>query len=115
MKICEVTGFEKENGHVIGVKISTDEVIPADCVVLALGPWSSKQLVRSFGIPAIEPHKAASIVLEQAQVSAHALFLSYRSGSSSSSSGRAKETDIEFYPRPDGTLYICIVQYSHSK
>ena len=102
MKICEVTGFAKENGQIKGVKIGSGETLAADRVVLTLGPWSSKKPAQSLKIPSVRPHKAASIIMEQVDTSAHALFLSY-----THQSGRREETEVEFYPRPDGTLYVC--------
>ena len=54
-----------------------------------------------MGVPEVSPYKAASIVIEQASVSPHALFMSYKSRSS------RKTEETEWYPRPDGSLYIC--------
>ena len=53
LKIAKVTGFEKEGNKVTGVQLNSSEVIPADVVVLAMGPWSN-QLAKFFTIPKVQ-------------------------------------------------------------
>jgi len=85
-----------------------ETLMPADVVVVALGPWS-KQLLHWLPEPntkyermlAISSIKAHSIVMKPVQpVTAHALFLSYTDETGNFS-------DPEVYPRPDGDVYMC--------
>ncbi|KAK9811445.1 hypothetical protein WJX72_004001 [[Myrmecia] bisecta] len=101
LRIGCVQGLEvSEDGRVQGVRVDGD-VIPADVVVVAMGPWSS-QAARWFSRPVpVTGQRYHSIVLKPSlPISAHCLFLSYRS-----KSGQVK--DPEVYPRPDGTVYVC--------
>lgn len=40
IKTGEVTGFRSENGRVKSVKLASGAEIPADCVIITMGPWS---------------------------------------------------------------------------
>ncbi|XP_043712838.1 putative oxidoreductase TDA3 [Telopea speciosissima] len=102
--IGEVDQVRLEGGQAQGVVLKgRDQVIKADAVVLALGPWSCRlpllsTLFRVFGL------KVHSIVLEPrnpAAITPHALFLSYYSVQG------GKPIDPEVYPRPTGEVYIC--------
>ena len=103
VKICEVVGFERNADTIQGVNINSGEVIHTDRVVLTLGPWSCKRAAKSLGIPDIIPHKAGSIVMSSVSTSPHALFMTY----TPSEAGQRSSRDVEWYPRPDGTLYVC--------
>lgn len=89
------------NARVTGVKVD-GKVLPADVVVLALGPWSGtnhliKKLTQITGL------KANSIVLRPKNpeaVSAHMLFLQYQTR-------EGEHMDPEVYPRPNGDVYVC--------
>eukprot|EP01098_Paradermamoeba_levis_P013944 TRINITY_DN6509_c0_g1_i1.p1 TRINITY_DN6509_c0_g1~~TRINITY_DN6509_c0_g1_i1.p1 ORF type:complete len:388 (-),score=87.60 TRINITY_DN6509_c0_g1_i1:43-1206(-) len=92
-----------------GVKVG-GEIIPADVVVIAMGPWSSQAadwLPKSFPtqklLKGVSGLKAHSIVLKPQNPSAitpHALFLECKM-----KEGEWK--DPEVYPRPNGDVYIC--------
>jgi glycine/D-amino acid oxidase-like deaminating enzyme len=110
--IGEVIGLEisdSNNGQsykVSGVRLKGDQVITADAVVIALGPWSflsAKWIPKSIQIllDQISSIKAHSIVLKpEKPVSPHAIFLNYRDKNGHS-------YDPEVYPRPDGFVYMC--------
>lgn len=128
-----------EQNNCIGVRVlsegetQTEEVIPADVVVLALGPWSSsirlaasepqpqdsKPRKKKLRLP-IEAEGAHSVVIEpKSPIPPSALFLSYVHSPSSppfaspgSSSSHIGEIEAEVYPRPDGTVYMCIADSS---
>ena len=86
----------QDNKKVTGVKVD-DDVIPADVVVIAMGPWSYKAS-SWFGVPQIRGQRAHSILVHpEKPVTAHALFVDYQPMS----------RDPEVYPRPDGDVYIC--------
>ena len=77
LKIAKVTGFEKDNNKISGVQINSNEVLPADIVILAMGPWSN-QLAKSFTIPEVFTWKAASVIFKpENPVTAQALFVTY--------------------------------------
>jgi len=87
------------DGRIVGVRVDGN-VIPADIVVIAMGPWSY-QAKEWFNIPKVEAIKAHSIVFRPKEpATPHALFLDFESKDGTRS-------DPEVYPRPDGTVYIC--------
>jgi glycine/D-amino acid oxidase-like deaminating enzyme len=82
-----------------GASVTVDgETLPADAVVLAMGPWTGR--VRGVALPRIHGLKGYSVTLDAPDVPAHALFMDYRLAD-----GRALEPEI--MPRPDGTVYVC--------
>ncbi|CAM6108317.1 unnamed protein product [Calypogeia fissa] len=96
--------IESEGGAPPRVKgvVVDGELISADCVVIAMGPWSATNSLIS-ALTTISPLKAHSIVLRPKNgnaITPHALFLSYRTRE-----GRAM--DPEVYPRATGEVYIC--------
>jgi glycine/D-amino acid oxidase-like deaminating enzyme len=97
-----VTGISVVNSRVIGVNIDNSETIPADVVVIAMGPWSSqaaKWFDGEVDLP-VTGSPAHSIILQpRTPVTAHALFTTFRQ--------HAKNIEPEIYPRPDGTVYVC--------
>lgn len=77
--------------------------LDADVVVLALGPWSSRNRLVS-SVFALSACKAHSIVLRPSEpeaITPQALFLSYTCSRSS------RTLDPEVYPRPSGEVYLC--------
>lgn len=93
LRIGTVQGVTMAGGTVEGVAVG-GEIIPADAVVLAMGPWSALAC-RWLPIPAVYGLKGHSIVFETGDVPATALFL------------EAEGDTPEVFPRPDGTIYIC--------
>jgi glycine/D-amino acid oxidase-like deaminating enzyme len=86
--------------HVEGVEVD-GEVLPADAVVVAMGPWSGQAADWGLPVPRVSGQKATSILLRPAaDISADMLFLEYRN-----KSGRVIAPEV--YPRPDGSVYIC--------
>ncbi|ERM99286.1 hypothetical protein AMTRI_Chr02g253920 [Amborella trichopoda] len=97
----EVESVEVEGGRVRGVLVG-GELLPADAVVLALGPWSNRLPLLS-SIFRVSGVKAHSIVLEPHDpkaITPHALFLRYITA-------QGVEIDPEVYPRPTGEVYVC--------
>ena len=87
------------SGAVAGVLVD-GEVIAADAVVLAMGPWTA--LAREWiPLPPIGGLKGFSITLRpDFEVPAEMLFCEYRTA--------AGETlSPEIYPRPDGEVWVC--------
>jgi glycine/D-amino acid oxidase-like deaminating enzyme len=86
------------SARVRGVRVD-GETLPADVVVLALGPWTG-QLAGSVPLPTIHGYKGQSIVLHPRDpVPAQALFVEYHDASGGSHAP-------EVYPRPDGQVYV---------
>ncbi|KAL3160423.1 hypothetical protein ABBQ32_010746 [Trebouxia sp. C0010 RCD-2024] len=88
---------------VTGVQVD-GHVLPADAVVLALGPWTNT-LASSLQLPHISGQLGHSIVLKPPPSSSDAipadcLFLSWQS-----KSGKVSEPEI--FPRADGTVWCC--------
>lgn len=86
---------------VSGVIVDGKE-IPADIVVIAMGPWSShnKLVGRLTQISGLKAH---SIVLKPSNanlISPHMLFLQYRTK-------EGKSMEPEVYPRATGEVYVC--------
>ncbi len=55
------------------------EVLPADVLVVAMGPWSGQAAAWGLPLPRVSGQKATSILLRpEAEVSADMLFLEYR-------------------------------------
>ena len=98
--IGTVTGINltSDKKAVSGV-IVDDQVIPTDTVVIAMGPWSYKA-ADWLPVPKITGSKAHSILLRPTkEVSPNALFTEYIT--------QGRSYDPEFYPRPDGDVYVC--------
>lgn len=107
-----VTALESDSGHAKGVRYipvdSTEEVhIPADCIILAAGPWSPS-LIPALPIATMRAH---SIVIKSPSsldpnaVTPYALFTSL---SLPKTPRRGAETVTpEIYPRPNQTIYVC--------
>ena len=80
---------------------ATSTIVHLECTdfVVAAGPWSNecKQWGAPFSnLPEVEGLKAHSVVYDVGVTEAVALFVGLDNGS-----------EIEYYPRPDGTVYVC--------
>lgn len=101
LRIGEVTGLAREGASVRGVCLGS-EVIEADAVVIALGPWS---LLASAWVPlpAVYADKGHSMLYRTGEdVPPEALFLEYREPGGAMLSP-------EIFPRADGTTYISAI------
>jgi glycine/D-amino acid oxidase-like deaminating enzyme len=101
LRIGQVTGLvgREDRSAVRGVQVNAADVIEADAVVIAMGPWS---ILASewLPLPAVVPYKGHSLVFETGtSVPPEALFLEYQQ-----SQGRGLTP--EFFPRADGTTYV---------
>jgi glycine/D-amino acid oxidase-like deaminating enzyme len=97
-RIAVVTGVVQRAGEVRGVVVD-GEVLEADAVVLAMGPWTG-QAAGGLSLPRVHGLKGYSVTLEAANVPAHALFLEYRAAD-------GQRLEPEIFPRPDGEVYVC--------
>lgn len=89
------------NGTVTGVVTAEGETVPADAVVVAAGPSTGRVTASGDPVATIDGQRAHSIVLTPATaVPPITLF------SSCPRPGRPA-AEPEFYPRPDGTVYVC--------
>jgi len=107
VKIGCVQGFEVVDDQVKGV-IVDGEVMLADAVVIAMGPWT-KYALKYLGIDNVNffSYRAHSITMRPTtQITPHALFLNY-----SDIDGKAYEPEV--YPRPDGQVYVCGMSDNH--
>lgn len=106
--IGRAVSLKQEGGSVKSVSVKTlegEQDVPADCVVLAAGPWTGKLAIDLLGKSiggklGVEGHRAHSIVLKTKQdLSAHCLFTSM-----TLEDGSMGEPEV--YTRPDGTTYM---------
>ena len=107
-----VIGLQKDGNSVIGVKLEGGEVVYADDVILACGPWSktvvSKWMNEDLGKNLerhVIPEKYYSIIIEPSEenkpkIPGAALFLK-------NTSPVAKLSEPEVYPRPNGLVFVC--------
>lgn len=85
--------------RVAGVLVD-DEVIKADVVVLAMGPWTGA-LSKSLSLPPVFGLRGNSVVLEPpGQVPAECLFVETHDPN-------VGNISPEIYPRSDGSVYVC--------
>jgi glycine/D-amino acid oxidase-like deaminating enzyme len=98
LRIGVVDEVTVSDGAVRGVRIG-DDVVAADAVVLAMGPWTSR-VAGGLALPRVRGLKGYSVTLKASDVPAHALFVEYRTAD-----GRHLEPEI--FPRPDGDVYVC--------
>lgn len=94
--VVEGLALDGAEGAVSGVVVD-GELVPADVVVLALGPWTS-QAQRWLGLPQVFGTKSASVVLG-ADVPAQAVFSEFIAAD-------GRRTQLEVYPRADGSVYV---------
>ena len=90
------------SGAVRGVALASGEIVEADAVVIAMGPWSVLA-ARWLLLPAVFGYKGHSLVFETgASIPAEALFLEYREAS-------GEILTPELFPRADGTTWVCAI------
>eukprot|EP00775_Hariotina_reticulata_P005459 gene5459-5693_t len=105
--IGTITGIKLDQSNTISaVQVQQQQQpgvleLPADAVVLAMGPWTGAAQAWLPTAPATSGQKYHSVVLRPQQpVSDACLFTSFRT-----TDGRLIEPEV--YPRPDGTVYVC--------
>ena len=82
------------------------EILEADAIVLAMGPWTGqvahgrRGAASGLRLPTISGLKGHSVMLAAPDVPAHALFVDYRTAD-----GRRLEPEI--FPRTGGEVYVC--------
>ena len=86
------------DGKRAGGAIVDDAELAADAVVVAMGPWSLLAC-RWLPLPAVYGIKAHSLVFDY-EPSPESLFADVETEG-------GEEAHPEFYPRPDGTTYVC--------
>jgi len=96
-----VRAIAQHHGRATGVAVA-GEIIEADAVVVAMGPWSILAAL-SVPLPAIFGLKGHSLVFDTgAAVPGEAVFLEYRERNGAVHSP-------ELFPRTDGTTYVCAI------
>ncbi len=103
LRIGNVTGLvrSRDGARVEGVTIG-DEVLQADAVVIAMGPWSILA-AGWLNLPGVFGLKGHSIIFETGRsIPAEALFLQYEDAS-------GDMLTPEIFPRPDGTVWACAI------
>ncbi len=100
LRIATVTGLTfADDGAASGVMVD-DEIIAADVVVLAMGPWSAVA-AQWLPLPPIYGLKGHSLVFDHdAQAAPPAVFAEFEDADGTIYSP-------EIFPRPDGTTYVC--------
>jgi glycine/D-amino acid oxidase-like deaminating enzyme len=101
LKIGKVTGIALagDGSTVRGVELEDGDVLEADAVVIAMGPWSILA-TQWLPLPGVEAYKGHSVIYETGRsVPGEALFLEFRE-----SSGQVVAPEV--FPRADGTTYI---------
>ena len=97
----KVTGIAERNGAITGVMVD-GEMLAADAMVIAMGPWSILA-AEWLPLPPVFGLKGHSILFETgAEVPPEALFLEYREANGAASSP-------EIFPRANGTTYVCAI------
>lgn len=96
-----VEGLLIERGEVKGVRLKGRDPLPADIVIIAMGPWSAPLIEDNFRIPLpMQGIKSTSILytnLDEIRTEPYACFCAEdRNG-----------CHLELYPRTNGDLYIC--------
>jgi glycine/D-amino acid oxidase-like deaminating enzyme len=109
MNAAEKNGAELRRGRVTGVVRHTHgatargvevdgDVIEADAVVIAMGPWSLL-VAEWMSLPAVLGRRSPSLVYDTGgEVPAQALFLEYRDESG--------DVTVEVFPRADGSTHV---------
>src|SRR3954447_5351378 len=103
LRIGQVTGLlrEQSGAKMTGVQVD-GEVMEADAVVIAMGPWSILAK-RWLPLPGVFGLKGHSLVFETGtRIPPEALFLECQEGMGASSSP-------EVFPRANGTTYVCAI------
>ncbi|MSP75678.1 MAG: FAD-binding oxidoreductase [Rhodospirillaceae bacterium] len=105
--LMHASGAEVKRGTVVGladggVTLEGGETVPADTVVIAMGPWSN--LGSTFeGLPRVFGLKGHSLVFRTGDaIPAEALFLEYQEAG-------GEVLTPEIFPRADGTVWACAI------
>jgi glycine/D-amino acid oxidase-like deaminating enzyme len=98
LRMAVVEGVVQQGGAARGATVD-GELLAADAVVLAMGPWTGRA-ARGLALPGVHGLKGYSVTLAAPDMPAHALFVEYRTAD-----GRNLEPEI--VPRPDGEVYVC--------
>jgi glycine/D-amino acid oxidase-like deaminating enzyme len=100
LRIGRVTGLVRsESGSAVRGVTVDGVTVPADAVVMAMGPWSM-QAARWIRMPAVYGQKSPSVVFETGNdVPADALFLEYQEES-------GEVVTIGVFPRADGSTMV---------
>jgi glycine/D-amino acid oxidase-like deaminating enzyme len=97
-----VTGLVRGSGDAVKAVALGEEIIEADAVVVAMGPWSILA-ARWLPLPAVFGLKGHSLVFGTGgKIPPQALFLEYQEESGAVHSP-------ELFPRADGTTYVCAI------
>jgi glycine/D-amino acid oxidase-like deaminating enzyme len=100
IRIGRITGLVRAGDRVSGVQVG-GVTVPADAVVVAMGPWSVLA-ARWLPLPGVYGLKGHSLVFATGErVPAESLFLDWRDDTGA--------WTPEVYPRPDGTTYVCAI------
>jgi glycine/D-amino acid oxidase-like deaminating enzyme len=96
-----VRGLFRNDAGINGVEVDGD-LIAADAVVIAMGPWSVLA-ARWLPLPPVFGLKGHSLIFDTGtEVPAEALFLDYQE-----SGGDFQSPEV--FPRADGTTYVCAI------
>jgi glycine/D-amino acid oxidase-like deaminating enzyme len=94
----QVTGIARREDAIEGVEVD-GEALPADAVVIALGPWSLLA-AEWLPVPAVYGQQSPSLVYDTGtEVPAEALFLEYQEDSGNT-------VAVEVFPRADGSTHV---------
>src|SRR5262245_19535498 len=101
LRLGSVRGLVREGAQIKGVEVDGD-VIAADAVVIAMGPWSVLA-AQWLPLPPVFGLKGHSLIFDTGgRVPAQSLFVEYREASGALHSP-------EVFPRADGTTYVCAI------
>jgi glycine/D-amino acid oxidase-like deaminating enzyme len=101
LRLGTVRGLARDGAHIKGVDVDGD-IIAADAVVIAMGPWSVLA-AQWLPLPPVFGLKGHSLIFDTgAAVPAEALFLDYQERGGGLQSP-------EVFPRADGTTYVCAI------
>mmetsp|Transcript_50407 Transcript_50407/g.119893 ORF Transcript_50407/g.119893 Transcript_50407/m.119893 type:complete len:436 (-) Transcript_50407:50-1357(-) len=98
VKIGKVEGMKLDGDKVVGVVVD-GETVPADCVVIAMGPWScmAEDWFPDFSLP-MEGVRSTSVVFKtETAVDPFALFCAEDNNG----------CHLEVYPRNSNEIYLC--------
>ena len=101
LRLGTVSGLVQEAAAITGVLVD-GEVIAADAVVIAMGPWSLLA-AQWLPLPPVFGLKGHSLIFDTGgSVPPESLFLEYQEDN-----GEAQSPEV--FPRADGTTYVCAI------